>query len=311
MNFTHLRAFHAVASEGSFTRAAQILNVSQPTLSSQVKAIEEAYGLRLLDRRHRRIVPSETGRRVLEICREIFRLQDELEAVLDQNQKLQAGNLKVGADGPRHIMPVIDAFMRLHPKVAVSLTTGNAKATLDNLLAYETDVAIVALPKRHDARLHMVPFCTYPLVAFVSRDHPWASRARIALADFGRERLIIREPTSMTRQLLMRALAAARVRPSELIEIDNREASREAVALGMGVGVMSSTEFPSPDSRCVALTIGGPDLEITEYIACLEHRRNLRAVQEFFRIAGERTPAIEPVRINRVRSLTAGRRRAV
>jgi DNA-binding transcriptional LysR family regulator len=101
VNFTHLRAFHAVASEGSFTRAAQILNVSQPTLSSQVKSIEEAYGLRLLDRRHRKIVPSDTGRRVLEICREIFRLQDELEAVLDQNQKLQAGSLKVGADGPR------------------------------------------------------------------------------------------------------------------------------------------------------------------------------------------------------------------
>jgi aminoethylphosphonate catabolism LysR family transcriptional regulator len=311
LNFTHLRAFHAVASEGSFTRAAQILNVSQPTLSSQVKAIEEAYGLRLLDRRHRKIVPSETGRHVLEICREIFRLQDELEAVLDQNQKLQAGNLKVGADGPRHIMRVIDAFMRLHPKVAVSLTTGNAKATLDNLLAYETDVAIVALAKRHDARLHLVPFCTYPLVAFVARDHPWAVRERIALADFGRERLIIREPASMTRQILMRALAVARVRPAELIEIDNREASREAVALGMGVGVMSSTEFPSPDSRCIALAIGGHDLEITEYIACLEHRRNLRAVQEFFRIAGEHKPVGEPQLLRPRQKLGGARKRTV
>jgi aminoethylphosphonate catabolism LysR family transcriptional regulator len=296
MNFTHLRAFHAVASEGSFTRAAQILNVSQPTLSSQVKSIEEAYGVRLLDRRNRKIVPSDIGSNVLELCREVFRLQDELEAVLEQSRKLQAGSLKVGADGPRHIMPVVDAFMRLHPKVTVSLTTGNAKKTLENLLNYETDVAIVALPKRHDARLHMVPFCTYPQVAFVSRNHHWSSRHKITLADFHGERLIIREPTSMTRQILMRALANARVRPSALIEIDNREASREAVALGIGVGVMSSTEFPSPDTRCVALPIDGPGMEITEYVACLENRHNLRAVREFFRVAEQCKPVTRPRR---------------
>jgi LysR family transcriptional regulator, low CO2-responsive transcriptional regulator len=305
MNFTHLRAFHAVASEGSFTRAAQVLNVSQPTLSSQVKTIEEAYGVRLLDRRSRKVVPSELGGEVLELCREVFRLQDELESLLEQSRQLQAGSLKVGADGPRHIMPMVDAFMRLHPKVTLSLTTGNAKKTLENLLNYATDVAIVALPKRQDARLYTVPFCTYPQVAFVSRLHPWASRKRIALEDFQGERLIIREPTSMTRQILMRALADARVQPAAVIEIDNREAIREAVALGIGVGVMSSTEFPSPDTRCVALSIDAAGMEITEYVACLENRRNLRAVREFFRVAEE---CKEMVRSPRKRFATPVRR---
>ncbi|MDO8944842.1 MAG: LysR family transcriptional regulator, partial [Desulfobacterales bacterium] len=115
MNLIHLRAFHAVATERSFTKAAQVLNVGQPTLSSQVKAMEEAYSVRLLDRRNRQIVPSAVGEEVLPITREIFRLEDELEAVLGQTQKLQSGSLKVGADGPRHIIPVSDSFMRAHP----------------------------------------------------------------------------------------------------------------------------------------------------------------------------------------------------
>jgi aminoethylphosphonate catabolism LysR family transcriptional regulator len=293
MNFIHLRAFHAVASERGFSRAAQLLNVSQPTLSAQVRELEEAYSVRLLDRRNRQIVPSDVGREVLALSREVFRLQDEIESLLEQSRKMQAGYLKVGADGPRHIMPVLKTFIGLHPGVTTSLRSGNARKTLEDLLNYETDVAIVALSRPAEPRLHAVPFCTYPLVAFVAGDHPWASRHQITLADFDGQRVVVREPSSMTRQLLMRALRTARSRPSELIEIDNREAAREAVAIGIGIGVMSATEFASPDRRCVPLTIAGSNLEITEYVACLDKRRNVRVIREFFRVAAECRAAME------------------
>jgi DNA-binding transcriptional LysR family regulator len=91
----------------------------------------------------------------------------------------------------------------------------------------------------------------------------------------------------MTRQILLRALARAKARPAALIELDNREASREAVALGVGVGVMSATEFPDADHRTAPVAIDAPELRISEYVACLQERRNLRAVREFFRIAAE------------------------
>jgi aminoethylphosphonate catabolism LysR family transcriptional regulator len=287
MNYLYLRAFYAVATERSFTRAAQILHVSQSTLSWQVKALEEAYNVRLLDRRGKQIVPTAIGQEILELGREIYRIQDEIEAILDRSEKLQGGRLKVGADGPRHVIPVLDKYMSLHPNVAVSLTTGNAKKVLTDLLNHETDVAIVASPKARETQLSMVPFCTYPLVVFVATSHAWSARKSIALRDFAGERLIIREPSSMTRQMLMRALAKAKVQPSSLIEIDNREASREAVALGMGVGVMSAMEFPSSDARFVAVRIREPTLQITEYVACLTKRRTLRTVGEFFRVASE------------------------
>lgn len=287
MNFMHLRAFHMVANERSFTRAAQILGVSQPTLSAQVKSLEHAYGVRLLDRRKDEVVPNHIGKEVLAVTREIFTLEDAVETLLVQNRELQSGRLKVGADAPRHVVPVLDGLMRLHPGLVVTLSTGNARRVLGALLDSETDVAIVAMPKARHARLYMVPFCSYSLVAFVARTHPWAGRKSISLKEFDGQRVIVREASSMTRQMLMRALRVARSRPASLVEIDNREASREAVARGIGIGVMSAIEFPSADRRCVALRIEDGGLQLTEYVACLEQRRNVATVREFFRVAGE------------------------
>jgi aminoethylphosphonate catabolism LysR family transcriptional regulator len=304
MNFMHLRAFHMVATERSFTRAAQILDVSQPTLSAQVKSLEDAYGVRLLDRRKHEVVPNDIGKEVLAVTREIFTLEDALESMLVQNRELQSGRLRVGADAPRHVVPVLDRLMRLHPGLTVTLSTGNAKRVLEGLLDSETDVAIVALPKARYARLYTVPFCSYSLVAFVAQTHPWAKRTGISLKEFDGERVVVREASSLTRQMLMRALRGARSRPASLVEIDNREASREAVARGIGIGVMSAIEFPSADKRCVAVPIDDGRLELTEYVACLEQRRNVATVREFFRVAGEYGNVAPPMR-----GVTTGARR--
>lgn len=286
LNFIYLRAFHAVATERSFTRAAQMLRVSQSTLSAQVKALEDRCGVRLLDRGHK-VLPTPAGLRILSLTREIFRIEDEIEALAEGVRHLEDGKLSIGADGPRHIMPVLEDFSRLHPNVAISLTTGNAAKVLQDLLNYETDVAIIALPKATHSRLYTIPFRTYPLLAFVSRSHAWARKKTVTMSDFHGERLVVREPSSMTRQKLMRALAQAKARPAALVEIDNREAAREAVARGMGVGVMSATEFPSEDDRTVPVAIHDNMLRLSEYIACLPKKKKLRAVREFFTIAQE------------------------
>lgn len=285
MNFIYLRAFYAVASERSFTRAAQVLNVTQSTLSSQVKALEEVYDVRLLDRRGRNVVPTHTGAALLEHCRELFRQQDAIEDLLSQSQKLQAGRLNIGADGPRHVLPVLKSFMELHPSIKISLTTGNAKRVAQDLLDYETDVAIVATEGFPHAQLYLEPLTQYALVAFVPKGHPLASKRAIEPEDFRSEGLIIREPTSLTRRLLMKSLNRAGVVPEHIIEMDSREATREAVAAGMGISVMSELEFPSMDDRTVSLKINDPDLRITEFVACLNSRKQTRSIREFFRLA--------------------------
>ncbi|WP_168787940.1 LysR substrate-binding domain-containing protein [Paraburkholderia aromaticivorans] len=285
MNYLYLRAFYAVATERSFTRAAQVLNVSQSTLSSHVKELEETYDIRLLDRRGRTVVPTDTGEAVLAQCREFFRHEEQIDGLLNRSQKLQAGRLKVGADGPKHVVSVLASFMELHPDFKVSLHTGNARNVTQDLLNYETDVAIVAALGAPHTQLYTEPWIRYALVAVIPRTHPLARKEAMDLTDFANERVIMREPTSLTRQLLTRSLERAGILVQNTMEMDSREAIREAVASGMGISVMSEIEFPNDDAHIAGIRINDPELQFTEYVACRENRKNTPSIKEFFRLA--------------------------
>src|SRR5687768_13461963 len=110
MNLAQLRAFHAVAAAGGFTRAAARLGVTQPTLSGQVKALEEAYGVELIERRGRQLALTEIGTALLDLTRRIFGLADEAEQLLGAARGLERGHLRLGADAPYHVLPALGAF---------------------------------------------------------------------------------------------------------------------------------------------------------------------------------------------------------
>src|SRR5262245_62038248 len=144
MLYTQLRAFHAVAAAGSFTKAANALHVTQPTLSAQVKALEEAYGIELFERRGRGIAPTDLGRRLQEITRRYFNLEDEAEELLAATRGLTRGHLRVGADAPYHVMESLAAFNRRYPKLTLSLAIGNSDELLDDLLEHHRDEEFIA-----------------------------------------------------------------------------------------------------------------------------------------------------------------------
>jgi DNA-binding transcriptional LysR family regulator len=286
MNFLYLRAYYAVATERSFTRAAQVLNVSQSTLSSQVKALEEAYGVHLLDRRGRSVYPTEMGQALLVHCRDLLRQEEAIDELLSQNRRLRAGQLKIGADGPKHVVPILKNFLDLHPNYKVALFSTYSRKVAQDLLDYETDVAVVALDGAPHEQLHVEPLMRYALVAFVPKAHPLAKKRVMELSDFAQVRLIIREPVSKVRQLLMKRLERAGVTlQKNLIEMNSREAALEAVAAGMGVSVMGEVEFPKEDKRTVALKINDPELAFTEVVACRKNRKDSPAIKEFFKLA--------------------------
>lgn len=295
MNHLYLRAFYTVALECSFSKAAQILNVSQSTLSSHVKALEETYDVRLFERRNRTVITTDTGEALLAHCRSLFQQEEAIVSLLHRSQRLQAGRLKVGADGPKHVLPVLSKFMALHPDITVSLYSGNAKSVTQELLDYETDVAIVATLSELHPQLYFEPFSRYRLLAFVPHSHPFAQRTAIHVSDLANERMILREKSSLTRHLLGKSLESAGVTLKNTIEMDNREVIREAVALGMGISLMSEIEFPSHDQRCVAVPIDDPHLQLTEYVTCRRNRKDARAIKEFFRLAREVSPLLQEV----------------
>lgn len=295
MNLTYLRAFHAVASQGSFVRAAAALHVSQPTLSEQVRALERSYGVLLFDRTGRRVTLTDLGAELLDVTRQMFGLADEAARILGSARELHAGRIRIGADAPVHVMPLLAAIRDRYPGVRVALSTGNSEQVLADLRARRADVVITASDDATADGLYAVTLRRDPVVAFVSHRHPLADRTELPLADLADHPLVVRERGSTTRRVLERGLA--RIGRSladwpELIEVDSREAVHAAVAVGLGVGVVTGGELPH-DPRVGALDLSGPDLVATERLVCRTDSRRSRLVRAVFDLATERGGAPE------------------
>jgi len=283
MNLAHLRAFHMVATEGGFTTAANALHVSQPTVSAQVRALEERYGVRLFERVGRRVHPTELGAALVAVTRRLFSLEEQAAEVLTAAHGLRSGQLRVGADGPHHVIPLLAAFTTRYPGVETRLEMGSSERMVRALHEARIDVAVIARAGA-DRRLHTLPYRSSPLVLFVPRTHRWARRASIGLDEIAGERLILREAASVTRQVFETALTAAGIEAASVMQIESREAVREAVAAGLGIGVVAAAEF-DPDPRLRRLRIRDADLAITEHLVCIAERRNLRIVAAFLALA--------------------------
>jgi aminoethylphosphonate catabolism LysR family transcriptional regulator len=280
MNLTQLRAFHVVAQEKSFTKAARAAHVSQPTLSGQVKALEESYRVRLFERRGRGVQLTELGQNLHALTLRLFALEGEAQALLAGTRALERGHLRVAADSAYHAIPILAQLKARHGGLSFALSMGNSASVLQQLLDYEADVAVMA-KLTSDPRLFTLQFRRDRLVLFVPRAHPWGERKRIKLAELRGQDLVLRERGSITREVFEETLAAAAVTPAAIIEVQSREGVGEAVAAGFGIGVVFESEFGA-DPRFHALRVADADLAVAEYVLCLHERRRLALVRAFF-----------------------------
>lgn len=279
MSSAQLRAFHAVATAGGFTAAARLLRLTQPAVTLQVRALERACGVELFLRRGRRVRLAPAGEELFALTRRLFAVEREARDYLAAAGGRRAGTLRLAADGPFHLIDLLAAFRRAHPQVRLSVTIGNSADMLARVLTYDSDLAVVA-DAVADRRLHLVPLRRDPVIAFVGRGHPWAGRRAVRLGDFHRIAMVAREPGSATRQAFERALAGRGIEPELAIEIGSREGMREAVAAGLGVGVVLRSEL-GVDPRLKALAIRDADVQTWEYVAALKERKDSGLIAAF------------------------------
>ncbi|SFQ78076.1 aminoethylphosphonate catabolism associated LysR family transcriptional regulator [Pseudomonas sp. NFPP07] len=283
MNLFQLRAFDAVAREGSFTRAAARLFISQPAVTGHIKALEEHYQITLLRRTARRVELTEEGIRLAAITRAMFGLAEEAQAMLEANRQLLTGRLEVAADGPHLVMPMLASLRERYPGITVNLRLGNAQETLAALLSEHADVAVLTEVEPRKG-LYLQSLGESRICALVPQGHPWLAEPEgVRLERLDQVIMVLREPGSITRRTFDQACAQAGVNPKVLLELDSREAVTEAVAAQLGVGVVSSLEL-SPDPRVRAVPIIGEGLLNRHMLGCLERRRELRLIQAFLQL---------------------------
>jgi DNA-binding transcriptional LysR family regulator len=143
MSSAKLRAFLAVARHGSFSAGARASGLSQPTLTTQVQALERQHNVELFHRRGRRIELSDVGRQLLPIAQRIALLELEAHNLLRDSGRLDSGQLKVGAVGPFHVIEMVDSYLQQHPNIDVSIRVGNSAQVLSDLENYVTDIAVL------------------------------------------------------------------------------------------------------------------------------------------------------------------------
>lgn len=284
MRYVQLRAFHYVATSGGFSRAAEALFLTQPAISDQVSKLEDEYDVLLFNRIRKQVVLTAAGQELLQITRRLFDSEQQALALLSENRALQSGNLRIVADSAHHLLHILAAFRKRYPGVKISVRSGNTETVVASLHNYEADLGILGeMPtlKNFDCEL----LSSSPIIAFVAAGHPLASYKTLTFAQLTDQALVLRERGSKTRVKLEEAARAEGVELKPAIEAEGREAVREIVASGVGVGFVSLAEF-GEDSRLVPIRLDPEDrMMMDEALICLHERRSSKLVQAFFEIA--------------------------
>lgn len=249
------------------------MNISQPTLSQQIKALESRYNTSLFQGRRPPLQLSPTGCELLALARQMFAISDTIEELLGDRTVDEAPRIRIAADSPIYAARLASALLEKTPQMAVEVQIDNARDTLARLTDARADVAIVSDPPI-DPRFAYQPLYADFLKVVVPAGHALAGAPIYPLAALADECLLQREPSSKTRGACDSLLRAHDIAPARTLEMHSREAIREAVALGVGISVFFSSDCP-PDSRLAVLEPERqPDSALLiGYVVCRVERR--------------------------------------
>ncbi|MCB1546912.1 MAG: LysR family transcriptional regulator [Hyphomicrobiaceae bacterium] len=279
------RAFQAVALEGSFTKAALSLGVSQPTITTQVKQVETLFNVELFHRTKRGVQLTPTGAELLSIVRRMFGSYGEAVDFLQEVGGLRRGHLRVGSYGPYDVMRMLAHFSQRYPGVRVSVSFANSRDLTSKLKDYEIDVAVLGRTEPQP-EFRLIPFSTPSLIIIAPNVPPWSTATAIRPAQLKDLPLVMRERGSAARQAFEGLLLRAGIFRSEFTELGSREGVVSAVAAGMGVSAIFD-EGLLPESKVVRLAIEGRRITSPIEVACLRERQNRSIIRVFLETVRE------------------------
>jgi DNA-binding transcriptional LysR family regulator len=241
INLNALRIFAAVADAGGFTKASELLHLSQPAVSKAVQTLERDLAMPLLERGPRAIRLTDAGIALFARARELFAVERVTEEELRTLRGLEGGRVRIGASttiATYLLPPVLADFRTRHPAVKLRLVSANTRAIAALVLERRVDVALVEGPVG-DARFELRRWRADELVVIVPAGHRLARRRSVQLAQLAAEPFIVRERGSGTRDVAERAFLAHGIQPPIALTLASTEAIKQAVAAGLGLAVVS------------------------------------------------------------------------
>ena len=243
LNLHLLRLFTAVVRTGSFSRAAELLRISQPAISKGVKDFELQVGCPLLDRTPRGVRPTQAGLALARHAETLFAAERAAEDELQSLRTLDSGSLRIGASTTiaGYMIPrYLGIFSDSYPGIDLQVVSANTRDVADLMIAHEIDIALVEGPVK-DENLISERWRTDTMGLITAPSHRFAaSTVPIDINLLNEEVMIVREQGSGTREVVAEALAKCGVEPSRVLDIGGTEVIKQAVAAGVGVAIVST-----------------------------------------------------------------------
>lgn len=236
-----LKVFESVARNLSFTRAAEELHLTQPTVSIQLKQLSDIAGLPLLEQIGKRIHLTDVGRELLKVCHDTFEGLSRFEMLVSDMKGVKAGKLRLAViTTAKYFVPrLLGPFCERYPGIDVSLKVTNRERVLQRMADNLDDLYVLGQPPEH-SEIFFEPFLENPLVVVARSSHPLAAEKRISPQRLVEEQFLMREPGSGIRLATERFFAERALKLKVRMELGSNEAIKHAVAGGLGVAVLSA-----------------------------------------------------------------------
>lgn len=245
MDIRRLEVFCKVVELKSFTKAAEAALLSQPTVSEQIRLLEESFDEKLLDRLGREVLPTGAGDILYQYARRIIRLRDEAVQAIDHYRGRLSGQLWIGASTipGAYILPQrLEPFKARCPDARLTLKISGSGRIVEQLIEGSLEIGIIGAPWK-DQRLECDPLFEDELVLTLPPGHPWAARSSVSVEELAGEPFILRESGSGTRMVMEEALSSAGFDPGRLslvAEMGSTEAVRQGIKARIGISILSS-----------------------------------------------------------------------
>jgi LysR family transcriptional regulator, transcriptional activator of the cysJI operon len=275
--------FYHVVRTRSFSKAAEVMFMTQPGVSNHMAQLEAQIGLNLLTREKGRFELTKEGKTIYKYAERMERVVRELQNTISGFQKVTRPLLKIGTTTTysQLIMPhILSAFQSANPNIQIRLDSGSSDDMEKTLHSLKNDIAIVANTKL-SRNIQAIPFAREELVLITSKKHPLAAKGEVELSDIARYPLIIREAGSATRTVVLEALKAVNIIPSVLIEVKSTDFIKEWVAEGKGISVLIKRVVSPEELNLLSVISLKPTLFLENFVLFLKSRRHNSTIERF------------------------------
>ncbi len=235
-----LQIFEVVARHLSFTRAAEALYLTQPTVSMQIKQLSTSLGVPLFERIGKQIYLTEAGQALQQTCEKIFTQLDDFEMTLADLKGLKQGRLSICAvTTAKYFVPrLLGPFCQEYPGIDVALQVMNRRQVIERISNNMDDLYVMGLPPA-ELDVEAEPFLANPLVMMAPLHHPLVKETHIPLERIIQEPFLAREAGSGTRLAVERVFEQAGLKLNIRMELGSSEAIRQGIVGGLGISVLS------------------------------------------------------------------------